>query len=293
MLLCLPLVYLMNSSVTSLLSISGITWYAVLLGYEMFPSSSPYLYWLLLLGILPHYYILYRKEPGSNFMVFHNWLIPLSVIIALGTLAKSSEELITIAYMSLFGLLFFAGDSDFLSRQKPGSNGYKILGALGTIVLLLILSFDWFWKHLNINDFQSGEVFISPEFFAATITSLLTGVLFLRNHKHKPLMDMNPLAPVFILFIGTFILGLFAPTASVVMINLFVFAIGVLTILDGARKGHLGILNFGLLVVTALVICRFFDSDLPFLLRGLLFMMVGAGFFAANYWILKQRKRDE
>lgn len=91
LLLCLPLVYLMNSSIASLLYIGGITYYATHLGYWSSTSNNPYFYWLLLLGVLPHYYHLYRVKPGSNFMIFHNWLIPLSVVITLGTLTKRTE----------------------------------------------------------------------------------------------------------------------------------------------------------------------------------------------------------
>jgi hypothetical protein len=225
-------------------------------------------------------------------MVFHNWLVPLSIIICLGTVAKSAEELMMIAYFSLFGLLCIIGDSDFFKQQKTINNSYKILGSLGTISFMLALSFDWFWKHLRIENYQFSEVLTTPEFFAAVITSLLAAGLFYLQQKRKALMDINPLAIVFILFIGTFILGMFSLFA-VVLINFFVFAIGLLTIRDGARKGHLGILNFGLMIVTALVICRFFDSDLSFVIRGLLFIGVGAGFFATNFWILKRRKANE
>ena len=292
MLLCLPLIYLMNSSITSLLYIGGITYYATHLGYWSYPSTDAYLYWLLLLGVLPHYYNLYKKKPESNFMIFHNWIIPLSIVITLGTVAKRTDELMFIAYISLFGFFYLAGNLDFFNQQRPRSNGYKILGSLGTISLLLTLSFDWFWEDLRREDFRFDEVIAAPEFFASTITSLLAGGLLYLQLKSKPLSEIKPLAPVFILFIVTFILGLFSPIA-VVLINLFVFAIGVLTIRNGAKQDHLGILNFGLLIITALVVCRFFDSDMSFVIRGLLFVTVGAGFFATNYWILKKRKKNE
>lgn len=291
MLLCLPLVYLMKSSVTSLLYISGITYYAINLSYWSYSSSDSYLYWLIFLGIFPHYYQLYQKKPESNFTIFHNWIIPLSVVISLGTVAKTTEELMFIAYFSLFGLLYLVGNLSFFTQKKPRNNGYKILGSLGTIVLLLTLSFDWFWEDLRREDFQFNEIITAPEFFASVITSLLAGRLFYLQYKNKTLSDIKPLAPIFILFIVTFILGLFSPIA-VVLINLYVFAIGILTIRDGAKQDHLGILNYGLLVITALVICRFFDTDLSFVIRGIMFVSVGAGFFAANYWMLKKRRTN-
>jgi hypothetical protein len=67
-------------------------------------------------------------------------------------------------------------------------------------------------------------------------------------------------------------------------------ALGVLYIRKGIRQDHLGILNYGLLIITALIICRFFDTKWSFILRGILFVMVGIGFFIANYQMLQKRK---
>lgn len=292
MLLCLPLIYVMKSSISSLLYLIGITYYVAETNYWSYPSNESYLYWLLLLMALPHYYLLYKKKPESNFMVFHNWIIPLSLVISLGTVAKNTNELMFIAYFNLFGLLYLIGNLEFFTQQKSRNNGYRLLGSLGTIVLLLILSFDWFWEDLRRADFQFDEIISAPEFLASAITLILAGVLFYLQHKNKALRDVKPIAPIFILFIATFILGLTSPY-SVVLINIYVLAIGILTIRDGAKQDHLGILNYGLLIITVLVICRFFDTDLSFVIRGILFVSVGAGFFAANYWMLKKRKVNE
>jgi len=291
MLLCFPLIYVMKSSVASLLYLIGITYYACETNYWSYLPSGSYLYWVLLLSALPHYYLLYKKKPIGNFMFFHNWIIPLSVVITLGTVANTMEELMFIAYISLFGLLYLIGDRDFFIHQKQRNNGYRILGSLGTIVLLLMLSFDWFWEGLRGKDLQFNEVITAPEFFASAIISLLAAGLLYVHQKNKPLNNIQPLAPIFILFIITFTLGLYSSIA-VVLINIFVFAIGILTIRDGAKRDHLGILNYGLLIITALVICRFFDTDLSFVIRGIMFVSVGAGFFAANYWMLKKRRTN-
>jgi uncharacterized membrane protein len=292
MLLCIPLVYVMNSSVTSLLYLCGITYYACETSYWSFPHVESYYYWILLLLVLPHYYLLYRNKPTSNSMIVHNWLLPVSVTIALGTVAKNMDELMFIAYFSLFGLFYLLGDAKFFTRQKLISNGYKTLGTLGTVVLLLALSFDWFWKDLRGADLRFIEMLRSPELFAAALFSIFSGLLFYRTQSFKISRNVNPIPWVFALFIAIFIIGLVTPLA-IVLINLIVLATGILTIKEGARKDHLGILNFGLLIVTALVACRFFDTDLSFTLRGILFISTGTGLFVANYWMLKKRKTNE
>ncbi|MDD5571297.1 MAG: DUF2157 domain-containing protein [Bacteroidales bacterium] len=293
MLLCFPLIYLMKSSIASLLYIIGITYYAGETCYWSFPTSESYFYWMLLILVLPHYYILFKKKPESNFMIFHNWLVPLSLVITLGTLVDKTGELMNIAYMSLFGLLYLIGNANFFKEQKLINNGYTILGSLGTIWLLLMLSFDFFWKELAKKNFQFSEVISSPELIAAVVISLLAAIILYMQRKNKPFTDVEPIEPIFILFIFTFLIGLFSPFTSIVLVNLLVFSIGIMTIRNGAKLDHLGVLNFGLIIITALVICRFFDTNLSFIIRGILFISVGIGFFIANFRMLKKRKENE
>lgn len=292
MLLCLPLVYLMKSSITSLLYIIGITYLASETGYWSGASSESYVYWILLILVLPHYYFLLKKKPGSNFTIFHNYFIPISIVITLGTVANTMVDLMFIAYFSLFGLFYQIGSLKHFNRQKLSNNSYSMIGSLGTIVMLLTLSFDGFWKELRYATFPFSEIIASPEFYVATVLTLIAGVMVYRKHYLKNLAGIKPISLVFVLFILTFLIGLTSPVA-VVIINILVLTLGILTIIDGAKQDHLGILNFGLLIVTALIVCRFFDTDLSFIIRGLLFIFVGFGFFMTNYWMLKKRKSHE
>jgi uncharacterized membrane protein len=292
MLLCLPLVYLMKSSITSLLFIAGITWYACETSYWSYPYEQSYLYWLLLLAIIPHYYILYKKTPKSNFITFHNWLFTLSVIISLGTLAKKLEELMFVAYISLFGLLYLIGGFKRFKAQKFINNAFVIAGSLGTIILLLTLSFDWFWEDLSFSDFDSLATLVAPEFIASLLIVVLAMVLLVRRLGEYEQFEFKPLDWAFAAFILIYFVGFFTEFAYV-LINLLILAIGLLTVREGAKKDHLGILNFGLLVVTVLTICRFFDENISFVIRGVLFVAAGAGFFVANYLMLKRRKENE
>lgn len=292
MLLVLPMIYVMRSSFTSLVYLIGITYYATETSYWTYPSSESYIYWMLLLGALPHYYLLYKKKPHSNFMTFHNWFIPLSVIITLGTLANRAEELMAIAYFSLFGLFYLIGKFSFFKNDGLRNNGFLVLGSLGTIVMLLIFSFDEAWNEIRNNEFLFSDLIVSPEFIVSVTISLLAGSLLFMRWKSKVIKQINPLDFVFILFLITYMIGL-SSTISVIIINLIVFGIGVLTIINGAKQFHLGILNYGLVIILALVVCRFFDTDLSFVMRGGLFVSVGVGFFVTNYWILKKRKINE
>ena len=296
LLLSLPLIYIMRSSFVSLLYLIGLTWYACVTAYGYRTTGSDLYYWPLLLAALPHYYFLYKNKPESNFMTFHNWMIPISLTIVLGALAEQDSELMFIAYVSLFGIFYLIGNFTFLKNQSLLKNGYRVIGALGTVVLLLVLSFNDMWQELR-DDFQHSNseelsLFAAPEFWISLFVTLLAGVLLFLQLKKQSFRDVQPIAPVFLLFFIIFFIGMYSPLAAI-LINLLVFGIGVLTIRKGGNENHLGILNYGLLIISALVVCRFFDTDLSFVWRGILFVAVGVGFFMTNYWMLQKRKNNE
>ena len=222
MLLCLPLIYVMQSSVGSLLYLIGITYYATKTNYWIYPSTISYLYWLLLLAILPHYYLMSKKKPEGNFTVFHNWMIPISLIIALGMLTNRQDELIMVAYISLFGLFYLIGHIDFFSKQRLRNNGYRVLGSLCTIGLLLMLSFDWYWEDLRSGGFLFNDLIRSPEFIATAVLSLLAGGFFIGHLKNNFPNNIKPISFTFIVFIITFIIGFYS-LLPIVIINLLVF----------------------------------------------------------------------
>lgn len=292
MLLCLPVIYIMRSSIVSLLYWIGITYYSVQVGYLDYGSEENYAYWFLVLAALPYYYYLFKKAPKSNFMIFHNWIIPLSLVITLGTIADNNEDIMLVSYFSLFGLFYLIGNLEYFNSQKLRNYAYRIIGILGTLVLMLAFSFDFFWENLREENFVLSEVLISPEFISASILSIIAAVLLVKELKTRSLKNISPFAYIFLLFIPTFIIGANS-TFAVVLMNIYVFAVGIITIKNGANRDNLALMNFGLLIITILVICRFFDTDLSFVTRGLLFLGVGVGFFLTNYWMLKKRKKNE
>lgn len=291
MLLCLPLIYVIKSSVTALFYVIGLTYYAITIGYFAYPSWPPNIYILLILAVLPHYYFLFKNRPKSNFLTLQNWLIPLSLTIVLGSFTYGSEELIFIAYFSLFGLFYMIGNNQFFNKQTLRNNAYKVIASLGTLILLFISSFEGYWAKVKYSEFEFLEILTTPEFFAAAGISLFAMIYLYLQQKNKPIKHIPPFSIIFILYILCFIIGLFS-SISFILINLIIFSISILTIIQGVKEENFGILNLGLSIMTTLIICRFLDSDLSFIIRGLLLMIIGIGFFAANYWMLKKRKRD-
>lgn len=287
MLLCFPLIYIMSSSMVSLLYLVGITAFGVEDGYG-YRAGETYYYWGLMLLVVLHYLQSIKRDSASNFVIFLHWFIALSLTICLGTVSSKNATLMPIAYMSLFAAFYLLGTMPWLGFKRLLTNAYLIIGSLGTMVILLALSFEGVWQELS-----SGNIFSSlslAETVAVVLTTAAAGILLylqLRNRNGAPI---NPVGFLFIIFIGIFFLGLAQPFTGVVLMNLLVLAAAIFTIQRGQRLQHIGILNYGLLLIAVLVACRFFDTDISFVVRGLMFVTVGAGFFIANSRFAKKRK---
>jgi len=76
-----------------------------------------------------------------------------------------------------------------------------------------------------------------------------------------------------------------------VLAHLYALALAAALIRSGVAQGELPLANLGVLLISALVLLRFFDSDLSYVLRGVGFIVTGVGFFAANLW-LRRRLRQ-
>ena len=70
--------------------------------------------------------------------------------------------------------------------------------------------------------------------------------------------------------------------------NGYVFVLGAVTLRDGMRRNSPMSLNVGLTILCGLLLMRFFDSDLPFTVRGVVFVIIGAGFLGTNAWLRRR-----
>lgn len=76
-----------------------------------------------------------------------------------------------------------------------------------------------------------------------------------------------------------------------IVFNLWLLAVGILTLREGIRTVNLGAANRGLLALSLLVVARFFDTDLSFLARGLAFVTLGIGCLALNFRLMRRVRK--
>lgn len=289
MLLCLPLVYIVNSSVVSLLYIIGITVYCFEKNTSFYANStSDYWFWLLILGIIPHYYNLLTQKKSSNFTSFHSWVVPIAIAVSLISIVQNTSEIQTfLLYTTLFSAYYLLGKLDFFNSEKLINNGYVIIGKISGLYLLYMASFRATWTEF-INHDPASKQFV---YILLIVAILSTFYLLYMVIKNKKTTLENGFQYTLIVSLVAYALGFAHVIIPVILINGYVLFIGIQEISKGNQLNNLARMNFGIIIITILIICRFMDTDMSFIIRGILFIIVGFGFFLLNYMLIKKRKK--
>ena len=301
MLLALPLVYIMPSSIVALFYLIGITVYS---NYSSYIFSGNRVerynfYYLLLAALLPFYYIKFNQYHKNNVAANNakhilstlHYLIPISLCITGGIALDEYNEFLALIYLALFCFLLVIARSTYFANKPLLKNPYLLIGSLGSIILLLIYSFKPLWTYWFEEEIIVLSYFNSTEIYAVIAWLALSAITYFYLKSKNLMTSLRPINFTFFIFIGLLVLGKINPLFATIAVNIIGLAMGVYTVRQGVQENHLGILNYGLIIIAALIICRFFDQDLSFVFRGILFVLLGIGFFIANYTMLKKRNQ--
>jgi len=290
--LVIPLVYIMKSSVAALLVIAGISWYACVVGYNDLPKKIPYAYLAVIIILTPLYYSYFRKNPGSNFFHLLNWAGVISLIIVLGCFGSTSNKAygsLFLAYLCMFCFFYLYGKTPRWNLQPKWTNPSRITGLLGILFILFLWSFDFLWK--DVLTVSKHSLFTYKNLSLALVFIVASVIVLLRKRREQGIMNTDLIGFSFVPFIVLLFLPASWINLTILVINLWILLVAIYFINRGTSVNHLGILNFGLLLILILALCRFFDDRIPFVWRGFIFLVTGISFFVANYVLLKKRKK--
>jgi len=71
--------------------------------------------------------------------------------------------------------------------------------------------------------------------------------------------------------------------------NLYLFTVSVYRLRLGIRKNDLGLINTAMFMMAALIVARFFDREIEFVLKGIVFILIGIGFLVTNFVMLRRK----
>lgn len=171
------------------------------------------------------------------------------------------------------------------------------MGAAGITLISFLLTNQDIWRNVigfghRINEAGAVNPLSTVGFTMVLVVLCLVVACVRKGQAGKILLGIVP----FIVLMG-YIVTDTSETApydnviiSAILFNIYFFILGITTIVSGIRSGRLGTVNVGMFLLAALILARFFDSDIGFVIRGIIFITVGAGFLTANLVLLRRGK---
>ena len=302
LLLSIPIVYLLRTTLGAVVYLVGtLVWIFARLTHFSVRMPSPMFFWILFLLVVPYFLIRYWKDRESR----ETAALALAMTIALtfgvaATTEFAKSDLGGVAFAGLFTGIYLAG-MKFFPRTDDRLHIVALLGGIGIGVTAIVLSFESSW-HMS-REFFWGErslganIAFALEFLIPIGALALAGLELMRRRVQFsisaavfPIIAAISLGAANLCDRPTERLGTTrcSFTAAAIM-NCFALWLGIDILVRGIRSNSIARANFGLVLIAALAISRFFDSELSFVTRGLGFIVVGAGFLVANVLLFKRR----
>jgi hypothetical protein len=173
----------------------------------------------------------------------------------------------------------------------------RTIGGGGIVVMAILLSYEWPWRQIGWKHYHSGAEFdtlgnVTDLIVLAVLFAAAMVMLGRTVRGSDKLCAVLGVAPLIALLGYVMSAGSEDPLLSMLLYNGYVLVLGVGVTLIGIQSERLGTLNFGLAVLAAWIAARFFDSDIDFVVRGLVFIVLGIGFLAANLTMLRRRRKQ-
>ncbi|MDD4600685.1 hypothetical protein SDC9_20832 [bioreactor metagenome] len=287
LLLSLPLLYLMTSSSVATLYIMGVTLWAT--NNSHFGLESQ-LVWALLGLALPYYWKVIRQERTANTTSILAWIFNICFYFCFTTaFSHYIDHFGFLIYSALFTINYLIGLLWFNAADEKWRIPFKIIGLAGSTVIIFMLTFNSFWNDLRLasQNINKPEIFLAVLLVAVTII----GILMVTRKLGRQLLPFA-VAPVIIgaahLFQSFDASGI---TATLIM-NIYMFILSIFVISTGTRNNSIGTVNIGMVMLAVLIVARFLDINFSFVVRGLVFVLLGIGFLVTN-WIMVRRKARE
>jgi len=293
MLLIAPLVYLMQASLPAAIYLMGITAWA---GSYWNNPSMAVLFWPLAAVVVPHFIWALRKEIYTIRTTILSLVMVLCVSFGTGfSLGKTWPGSWIVIYPSIFAIIYALGHQEFRNVTTNWQRPLRLIGTIGIPILAFQFTFRYTWEYMHSDYHRLGREILSlstlPDY---VITWMIVGaamLLFYDNVKRRDLTASLFTALPLLALMSYFLNGK-AIILPLLIFNAYLFILSVSRIAEGIRNNNLGAINVGMLILAILILARFFDSDINFIMKGLAFITIGIGFLVTNV-VLMRRKGGE
>ena len=298
MILALPVVYLFQTSVgLSAYFVGAAVWVVSSKHGAFFGSHAIDLWaWVLLIFGLPAFVVLLRRDRYGYGTLLAMTALAIACAFSLGETDEiGAQSFWRCSFAAYWTVVYLVGAVSFRDWRPTRPHPFVAIGWIGILSMAVFLSFQDVWRS---NRWQLAVDFVPrhyPDVLAAGLqigwvlaALLLAGyALWKKRESNLAPAALTPIA--IIAWVVAKSTG--EPLIPSLLLNLFMLALGVFTLLRGIRSGRIVEANLGMLVIAALATARFFDTELEFVVRGVAFIAIGLGFLATNVIVFKRKAR--
>ena len=292
MVLIFPLIYLTESMGPMIIYLSGILFWS---GYSQVANGNAVLYWLLLGALIPKQILLIRKELHSNRTAIVSWLIVINLLIGTGiSLEKVLPGLWILIYSLLLVISYMIGQIYYRDSNGGFNDPFRTIGSAGIVILSYIFTFEFFWEDIGLNDIRYdlgfNETIAIIDYIIMALMVILFLYLLFRKTDQLNLKKIIPFLSIFPLALFSFILGSIKDVniPQSVLFNIYTVFLGAWIIYRGISNKHLFQVNLGMLTVLLIIVTRFFDIDIGFTTKGIIFILLGIVFLLINRYLSRK-----
>jgi uncharacterized membrane protein len=301
LLLSIPIVYLLRTTLGAIAYVIGsVLWLFARWGIFS-AAGNPMLFWILLIVVIPYVAIRFRRTRDSRETTTLVIILALAALFGVGATADFADANVgAIAYAGAATVVYLCGIKLF---PQPARRLHllAVLGGIAIGVVTIVLSFESNWHmtyHVSpVPRTSAANLAMVVELLFPIAAVCLASFDLLR--RRAEFSFSGALLPVVTAIAWAITYLCESPNdrwhstrcsfAAATVMNCYALLLGIDILARGIRTNSIPRANFGLLLIATLAICRFFDSDLSFVARGVGFIIVGVGFLVANLLLFKRR----
>lgn len=281
MFLIIPITYLLQASLPAVIYLIGITIWS---GMHWDDPAKTVLFWPLAAITIPHFIWALRQEIYALRASILSLVMIICVSFAAAfSLGRTWSGSWIIIFSSIYSIFYSLGWLKISRVTTNWQRPLRLAGAIGLFILAFQFTFRYVWQFLNFfrGVESTSNIGVLPDHII-TIAIIATAMLLFYDNVKRKNLTVALFGAVPLLAIIAYLVKGQSVVLPLLIFNVYLFILSISRIITGIRSSNLSVVNTGMLMLAVLIIARFFDSDISFVMKGLAFIIVGIGFLVTN-----------